>query len=134
MAEMEEMEVKVEVKVEVKMEDIYGTASLRLTTSEMDLDLAASKTGGYMALVYFHLNHNHNQELSLTASPYSFSPGKSDEMEAVAHLLPLLNHVRGVVFVCLPFGGQEEGTGPRHGDVANGEWTLVQQTETCLTH
>jgi hypothetical protein len=41
----------------------------------------------------------------------------------------LLLYLRGD-FLCLPFGGQQSG--PPHGDVANADWSLVEQTGTHL--
>ena len=101
------------------METIHGAPSFVLRTPEVEL--AVTRTAGHLAPVRFHLG-------ALTAAPYSLSPWTPDQIDQ--GLPNLLVYLRGD-FLCLPFGGQEKG--PPHGDVANADWTLVEQTATSLS-
>jgi len=101
------------------METIHGAPSYVLRTPEVDL--AVTQTAGHLAPVRFHLG-------TLTAAPYSLSPWTPTQIDQ--GLPNLLLYLRGD-FLCLPFGGQENG--PPHGDVANANWSLVEQTSTQLT-
>lgn len=101
------------------METIHGAPSYVLRTPEVDL--AVTQTAGHLAPVRFYLG-------TLTAAPYSLSPWTPAQIDQ--GLPNLLLYLRGD-FLCLPFGGQENG--PPHGDVANANWSLVEQTSTQLT-
>jgi hypothetical protein len=100
------------------METIHGAPSFVLRTPEVEL--AVTRTAGHLAPVRFHFG-------ALTASPYSLSPWTPTEIDP--SLPNLLLYLRGD-FLCLPFGGQQSG--PPHGDVANADWSLVEQTGTRL--
>lgn len=99
------------------MKTVHGEASYQLSTPE--LDLAVTARGGHMAPVVFHLKGRE-------ASPYALVPWQPSEHP---DLPPLLSVLRGD-FLCLPFGAQEQG--PPHGDPANAEWTLQNQTKRSL--
>lgn len=101
------------------METIHGAPSFVLRTPEVEL--AVTRTAGHLAPVRFHLG-------PLTAAPYSLSPWTPTQIDQ--SLPNLLTYLRGD-FLCLPFGGQEKG--PPHGDVANADWTLSEQTPTRLS-
>jgi hypothetical protein len=100
------------------MHPVHGENSFHLTTPELDLSVTAC--AGHMAPVVFHLPGR-------DVSPYALAPWQPHEYPDMP---PLLSVLRGD-FLCLPFGGQENG--PPHGDTANAEWTLVSQNERSLT-
>ncbi len=100
------------------METIHGAPSYTLRTPEVDL--AVTQAAGHLAPVTFHLGQTE-------ARPYSLSPWTPTQVDQ--SLPPLLTYLRGD-FLCLPFGGQLKG--PPHGDPANAEWKLIQQTERTL--
>ncbi len=99
------------------METIHGEASFTLDTPE--LSLAVTERGGHLAPVIFHLEGR-------DASPYALAPWLPAEQEDQPALLTVL---RGD-FLCLPFGGQEDG--PPHGDPANANWELASSDERSL--
>jgi len=99
------------------MKHIHGEDSHTLDTPE--LSLAVTVRGGHMAPVVFHVGGR-------DISPYSLSPWLSADHEDQPVLLSVL---RGD-FLCLPFGGQENG--PPHGDPANADWHLVSTSDTSL--
>ncbi|HBE96578.1 MAG TPA: hypothetical protein DDW68_05350 [Verrucomicrobiales bacterium] len=82
------------------MQDVHGELSHPLATPELDLDLTAR--GGHLAPVVFHLPDR-------DVSPYALAPWQPEEYPDQPALLSIL---RGD-FLCLPFGGQENG--PRLG-------------------
>lgn len=100
------------------MEIIHGEASYTLETPE--LSLAVTQRAGHLAPVTFHLEGR-------DVSPYALAPWLPAEQEDQPELLTVL---RGD-FLCLPFGGQEEG--PPHGDPANAKWELAASDERSLT-
>lgn len=97
---------------------VHGEPSFHLATPELDLDLTAR--GGHLAPVVFHLPGR-------DVSPYALAPWQPADYP---ELPPLLSVLRGD-FLCLPFGGQENG--PPHGDPANAEWSLVSNDSRSLT-
>lgn len=99
------------------MKVIHGEESHTLDTPE--LSLAVTRRGGHMAPVTFHLEKG-------DVTPYSLSPWLAAQHEDQPVLLSVL---RGD-FLCLPFGGQEDG--PPHGDPANADWELLSSTENSL--
>ena len=100
------------------MQDVHGEPSHHLATPELDLNLTAR--GGHLAPIVFHLPGR-------DVSPYALAPWLPKEFPDQPELLSVL---RGD-FLCLPFGGQENG--PPHGDPANALWKLTEQTERSLT-
>lgn len=100
------------------MEIIHGEASYTLETPE--LSLAVTQRAGHLAPVTFHLEGR-------DVSPYALAPWLPAEQEDQPELLTVL---RGD-FLCLPFGGQEDG--PPHGDPANAKWELAASDERSLT-
>jgi len=101
------------------MNTIHGAPSYTLKTTEVEL--AVTQTAGHLAPVTFHLP-------GLKASPYSLSPWTP--MQIDQSLPNLLTYLRGD-FLCLPFGGQQNG--PPHGDTANAAWQLVSASTHQLT-
>lgn len=99
------------------MKTIHGEASHVLETPE--LSLAVTGRAGHLAPVVFHLEGR-------DVSPYSLSPW---EPGPYPDQPPLLSVLRGD-FLCLPFGGQDDG--PPHGDPANAEWELVSSSDRSL--
>lgn len=99
------------------MKVIHGEESHTLDTPE--LSLAVTARGGHMAPVAFHLECG-------DVAPYSLSPWLASEHEDQPILLSVL---RGD-FLCLPFGGQQQG--PPHGDPANADWELVSTSDRSL--
>lgn len=99
---------------------VHGEPSFHLATPELTLDVTLR--GGHLAPVVFHLPTG-------DVSPYSLSPWRPEEYPELPALLSVL---RGD-FLCLPFGGQENG--PPHGDPANAEWTEISRGDEslCLT-
>jgi hypothetical protein len=96
---------------------VYGEPSFHLTTPELDLDITAR--GGHLAPVVFHLPGR-------DVSPYALAPWQPADYPEIP---PLLSVLRGD-FLCLPFGGQENG--PPHGDPANAEWLPLAVKERSL--
>lgn len=90
------------------METIHGAPSYTLRTAEVEL--AVTQTAGHLAPVTFHLP-------GLSARPFSLSPWTPTQIDQ--SLPNLLTYLRGD-FMCLPFGGQQQG--PPHGDTANAPW------------
>jgi hypothetical protein len=88
---------------------MHGELSLQLATPEVELHL--TERGGHLAPVIFHLPGR-------DVSPYALAPWEPAEYP---ELPPLLSVLRGD-FLCLPFGGQDNG--PPHGDSANAAWSL----------
>lgn len=101
------------------MDTIHGAPSYTLNTAEVEL--AVTQTAGHLAPVTFHLP-------GLKASPYSLSPWTPKQIDQ--SLPNLLTYLRGD-FLCLPFGGQQNG--PPHGDTANAAWQLVSASTHQLT-
>ncbi len=103
------------------METIHGAPSYVLKSNEVTC--AVTQTAGHMAPVTFHLG-------AIEARPYALSPWLP--LQADAGLPNLLRYLRGD-FLCLPFGGQQNG--PPHGDPANALWELKTQSarQLCLT-
>jgi len=99
------------------MHSVHGEASFHLATPELDLDLTVR--GGHLAPVIFHLPGR-------DVSPYALAPW---EPAAFADIPPLLSVLRGD-FLCLPFGGQQNG--PPHGDPANAQWEVVSSDARSL--
>ena len=99
------------------MHSVHGEASLHLATPELDLDVTLR--GGHLAPVVFHLTGR-------DVSPYALAPWQPAEFP---DLPPLLSVLRGD-FLCLPFGGQENG--PPHGDPANAAWALEASDDRSL--
>ncbi len=99
------------------MSILHGEASFELKTPE--LDLAVTARAGHLAPVVFHLPGR-------DFSPYALAPWTPAEYP---ELPPLLSVLRGD-FLCLPFGGQENG--PPHGDTANAAWSLVSASDSTL--
>lgn len=100
------------------METIHGSPSFTLKSTE--LSLAVTRMGGHLAPLIYHLP-------GLDASPLALAPWRPSEVDPA--LPRLLTELRGD-FLCLPFGGQENG--PPHGDTANAEWTLSDRSEHHL--
>jgi hypothetical protein len=100
------------------MQFVHGENSYHLATPELDLNVTAR--AGHMAPVVFHLPGR-------DVSPYALAPWQPAEFPAQP---PLLSVLRGD-FLCLPFGGRQDG--PPHGDTANAEWSLVSQNERSIT-
>jgi hypothetical protein len=96
---------------------VHGEPSFHLATPELDLDVTAR--GGHLAPVVFHLPGR-------DVSPYALSPWKPAEFPDVP---PLLSVLRGD-FLCIPFGGQENG--PPHGEPANSEWARIVTDDRSL--
>jgi hypothetical protein len=96
---------------------VYGEPSFHLATPELNLDITAR--GGHLAPVVFHLPGR-------DVSPYALAPWQPADYPAIP---PLLSVLRGD-FLCLPFGGQENG--PPHGDPANAEWLPLTIAERSL--
>ncbi len=61
-------------------------------------------------------------------SPYALAPWKPADIDA--DLPVLLKNLRGDFF-CLPFGPQDDG--PPHGETANHEWRLVEETADSIS-
>ena len=99
------------------MSIVHGEPSLHLTSPE--LVLAVTLRGGHLAPVVFH-------HPGRDVSPYALAPWKPAEFP---DLPPLLSVLRGD-FLCLPFGGQENG--PPHGDPANAMWEVVSSDPRSL--
>lgn len=99
------------------MKVIHGEQSHTLETPE--LSLAVTARGGHLAPVVFHLDGR-------DVSPYALAPW---EPAQYPELPPLLSVLRGD-FLCLPFGGQDDG--PPHGDPANAEWNLTSEGDREL--
>lgn len=99
------------------MKVIHGEESYTLDTPE--LSLAVTVRGGHMAPVSFHLAEG-------DVAPYSLSPWLAGDHQDQPVLLSVL---RGD-FLCLPFGGQQQG--PPHGDPANADWRLVSSSDHSL--
>jgi len=99
------------------MKLIHGEDSHTLDTPE--LSLAVTARGGHLAPVTFHLGGR-------DVSPYALAPWLPSEQEDQPALLTVL---RGD-FLCLPFGGQENG--PPHGDPANAHWDLLSASDQSL--
>lgn len=95
----------------------HGEPSFHLGTPEVDLSVTAR--GGHLAPVVFHLPGR-------DVSPYSLSPWLPSEYPEVP---PLLSVLRGD-FLCLPFGGQDDG--PPHGETANHAWQEIEATKRSL--
>lgn len=103
------------------MQTIHGAASYALESDLVKVAVAAA--GGHLAPVVFKLGDRE-------VSPYALAPWLPDEIDP--DLPVLLKTLRGD-FLCLPFGPQEKGQ--PHGETANFEWTLLEQTaETLLLH
>jgi hypothetical protein len=100
------------------MHPVHGENSFHLITPE--LDLSVTIRAGHKAPVVFHLPGR-------DVSPYALAPWLPHEFPDMP---PLLSVLRGD-FLCLPFGGQQNG--PPHGDPANAEWSLVSQNERTIT-
>ena len=93
----------------ILMQDIiHGAPSF--TTTHGPVSVAITATGG-------HLTANFTLPSDRVVSPYALAPWTPEEVSAEFPVL--LTHLRGD-FLCLPFGGQEDG--PPHGDTANGDW------------
>ena len=101
------------------MHTVHGEPSLHLATPELDLDVTLR--GGHLAPVVFHLTGR-------DVSPYALAPWEPAEFP---DLPPLLSVLRGD-FLCLPFGGQENG--PPHGDPANAAVGLGFQRRPLAAH
>lgn len=99
------------------MKSIHGEPSFRLATPELDLCVTAR--GGHLAPVVFHLPGR-------DVSPYALAPWQPADFPEMP---PLLSVLRGD-FLCLPFGGQENG--PPHGDPANASWALIAESPDSL--
>jgi hypothetical protein len=103
------------------METIHGAESYVLANDLVKV--AVTKDGGHLAPVVFKLGDRE-------VSPYAVAPWLPDEIDP--ELPVLLKNLRGD-FLCLPFGPQENGQ--PHGETANFEWTLLEQTaDTLLLH
>ncbi len=100
------------------LETIHGAPSHVLETDLVKL--AVTAVGGHLAPVEFRLGER-------KVSPYSLAPWQPGEVDPA--LPVLLTHLRGD-FLCLPFGPQENA--PPHGETANHEWSLIEQTDTSL--
>ena len=99
------------------MNPVHDEPSFHLSSPELDLHLTAR--AGHLAPVTYHLPGR-------DVSPYSLSPWEPAEFP---DLPPLLSVLRGD-FLCFPFGEQKDG--PPHGDPANAEWSLIEQTDRSL--
>ncbi len=99
------------------MHSVHGEASFHLATPE--LDLSVTTRGGHLAPVVFHLPGR-------DVCPYALAPWEPAEFP---DLPPLLAVLRGD-FLCLPFGGQEDG--PPHGEPANAEWSGLESDARSL--
>lgn len=103
------------------METIHGAESYVLKNDRVKV--AVTAVGGHLAPVIFKLGERE-------VSPYALAPWLPDEVDQ--DLPVLLKNLRGD-FLCLPFGPQENGQ--PHGETANFEWTLLEQTDdTLLLH
>lgn len=100
------------------METVHGSPSFTLRSAEVSL--AVTRSGGHLAPLTYHLPGRE-------ASPLALAPWKPSEIDPA--LPRLLTELRGD-FLCLPFGGQRNG--PPHGDTANAEWTLSEQSDLHL--
>ena len=96
----------------------YGEPTYHLATPELEFDL--TRRGGHLAPVIFHLPGR-------DVSPYALAPWQPEEYPDQPALLSVL---RGD-FLCLPFGGQENG--PPHGDPANEIWKPFRQSSRSLS-
>lgn len=102
------------------IETIHGAESYILANDLVKV--AVTKAGGHVAPVVFKLGDRE-------VSPYALAPWLPEEYP---DLPVLMQNLRGDFF-CLPFGPQEND--PPHGETANYEWTLLEQTpETLLLH
>jgi len=101
------------------METIHGAPSFILRSNEVEL--AITETAGHLAPVAFHLGSN-------TVSPYALAPWTPAQSDS--NLPNLLRYLRGD-FMCLPFGGQEQG--PPHGETANAPWRLTHVSPHALS-
>jgi len=100
------------------MENIHGAPSFTLATDLVKV--AVTQDGGHLAPVVFTLGDRE-------VSPYALAPWLPDEVDA--DLPVLLKNLRGD-FLCLPFGPQADGQ--PHGETANFEWSLVDQSDRSL--
>lgn len=96
------------------MVTLHGSPSFTLRNKEVEL--AVTRTGGHLAPLAYLLP-------GLRASPLALAPWLPQEVDPA--LPRLLTELRGDFF-CLPFGGQEKG--PPHGETANAEWSLLEQS------
>lgn len=103
---------------EKSKETIHGADSFVLDFDRVKL--AVTAIGGHMAPVIFRLGERE-------VAPYALAPWLPDEVDT--ELPVLLKNLRGD-FLCLPFGAQAEG--PPHGETANFEWTLLEQTDRSI--
>jgi hypothetical protein len=101
------------------MENIHGANSFVLENEK--IKLAVIEVGGHLAPVVFRLKERN-------VSPFALAPWLPDGCDQ--NLPVLLKSLRGD-FLCLPFGGQKNG--PPHGETANAEWKLVNQSENEIT-
>ncbi len=103
---------------DVQLIDIHGEPSL--TISSDTVTAAMTLRGNHIAPVNF-LVHGKN------VNPYSLAPWLPGAHQGID---PLLDVLRGD-FWCLPFGEQPDG--PAHGDVARGNWKVVDVNEFSAT-
>ncbi|MBC7979993.1 MAG: hypothetical protein H7Y36_05470 [Armatimonadetes bacterium] len=101
------------------MQTIYGAPSFSLESNLVSLHV--TRDGGHLAPADFIFGNR-------VVSPYALAPWKPEDIDP--SLPVLLKNLRGDFF-CLPFGPQKSG--PPHGETANGQWHLSQQSENSLT-
>ena len=101
------------------MENIHGAPSFVLSSPEVEL--AITETAGHLAPVVFNLE-------TKKVSPFALAPWTPAQSDV--NLPNLLRYLRGD-FMCLPFGGQDQG--PPHGETANAPWRLALHAPHALT-
>ena len=97
--------------------EVHGAQCVEVDRYPTQVTMAL--TGAQVSPVTFSLE-------SGSASPYSLPPWLPTEAEGFD---PILRMLRGD-FLCLPFG--EPDGGMIHGDVANAEWTVTEQTDDSI--
>jgi hypothetical protein len=101
------------------MQTQHGAPSFSLKSDLVSLYI--TRDGGHMAPASFILGDR-------VVSPYALAPWKPNEIDE--DLPILLKNLRGDFF-CLPFGPQDNG--PPHGETANHEWRLVDETKNSIS-
>jgi hypothetical protein len=100
------------------MTTVHGAPSSRLTSDCVELHV--TQTAGMLAPAVFRFG---DREFS----PYALAPWEPQDLpDSFPNLLRFL---RGD-FLCLPFGPQDDGN--PHGDTANADWSLVEQSDHRL--
>jgi hypothetical protein len=103
---------------DVQLDDVHGEPSL--TISSDIVTAAMTLRGNHIAPVNFLVHGK-------SVNPYSLAPWLPGAHQGID---PLLDVLRGD-FWCLPFGEQPDG--PAHGEVARGDWKVVDVNEFSAT-